>query len=147
MEITWSCKSFSELSPHELYAVLRLRNEVFAVEQNCVYLDCDNKDQGSYHLCGWQDNSLVAYARLMPPGLVYAEPSIGRVITSATVRKQGIGKELMKIAIKKANKLFKTSSITISAQLYLKHFYESLGFAQCSDIYIEDHIDHIKMQY
>ncbi len=146
MNINWTCKSFDDLSNNELYAILRLRSEVFVVEQNCVFLDCDNKDQQSFHLCGWQQNILVAYARLMPPGLTYKEASIGRVINSLTVRGKGAGKVLMEKAIEKLHGLFGESPITIGAQLYLKKFYESFGFLQTGDIYDEDGIDHIKMR-
>jgi ElaA protein len=115
------------------------------VEQNCVYADCDNKDQGSYHFMGWNQGKLVAYTRLLPPGLAFDESSIGRVVTSPTVRGTGAGRELMERSIQKIHDLFGKSSIKIGAQLYLKKFYESLGFIQCSPIYLEDGIEHIKM--
>ena len=145
--ITWTCIPFNDLNPAELYAILKLRSQVFVVEQNCVYLDCDDKDHQSHHLCGWENNSLVAYSRLMPPGLAYEDASIGRVITSFSIRRTGAGKELMHVAMKKVEELFQSKSITISAQFYLRSFYESLGFLQVSDVYLEDHIDHIKMVY
>jgi len=144
--ITWSCKSFIELTNEELYKILQLRIEVFAVEQNCVYQDCDDKDQQSFHYMGWQGDKLVAYTRLMPPGLAYAGASIGRVVTSPLIRGKKIGRELMKRSINKIVELFGQVSVTISAQLYLKNFYESLGFKKTSDIYLEDNIEHIKMQ-
>ncbi|MBS1631570.1 MAG: GNAT family N-acetyltransferase [Bacteroidetes bacterium] len=143
--IEWVCKKFEDLRPGELYAILQLRNEVFVVEQNCVFQDADNKDQDSYHLMGWQNEKLVAYTRLMPPGIASDMPSIGRVVVSPTVRKEGVGKELMKISIEKAKKLFGNTPICIGAQLYLKKFYESLGFQQSSAIYLEDGIEHIEM--
>lgn len=145
MNINWSCKAFNALTPDELYSILQLRNEVFVVEQNCVYQDCDDKDQQSFHLCGWQDNNLVAYSRLMPAGLAYKDVSIGRVVTSPSIRHNKIGKALMEMAMKNLYELFGKTSITIGAQLYLKHFYESLGFTQSSDVYLEDGIGHIKM--
>lgn len=145
MNVSWTCKPFDQLSPSDLYLILQLRNEVFIVEQNCVYQDLDNKDQQSFHLCCWQQNTLVAYARIMPPGLAYENPSIGRVVSSLTVRHNGTGKELMKKAIEKVYELFGNKPITIGAQFYLKNFYASLGFEQISDIYLEDGIDHIKM--
>src|SRR5450759_5590166 len=86
MNITWSCKAFNTLTPDELYSILQLRNEVFVVEQNCVFQDCDDKDQQSYHFMGWQHNKLIAYTRLMPAGLAYEEISIGRVIISPSIR-------------------------------------------------------------
>lgn len=143
--MNWVVKKFDELTPHELYAILQLRNEVFVVEQNCVFQDADNKDQSSYHLMGWQNEKLVAYTRLVPPGVAYDKVSIGRVITSPSVRGTGVGKELMNVSIEKAKQLFGNDPILIGAQLYLKKFYESLGFRQSSAIYLEDGIEHIEM--
>jgi ElaA protein len=145
MIINWECKPFNTLTPDELYSILKLRIEVFVIEQNCVFQDCDDKDQESYHYMGWQKNKLVAYTRLMPAGLAYEEISIGRVVTSPIVRHSHIGKELMSNSIEKLHELFGKLPIKIGAQLYLKRFYESLGFIQCSKIYLEDGIKHIKM--
>ena len=145
MQLTWTLKEFAELTPAELYAIIRLRNEVFVIEQNCIYQDADNKDQDSLHLCGWLDPELVAYTRLIPPGLSYEECSIGRVVTAPAHRKTGAGKELMQVSIEKAFHTFNTDTIKIGAQVYLKKFYESLGFEQCSDDYLEDGIPHITM--
>ncbi|MGZ8511455.1 MAG: GNAT family N-acetyltransferase [Chitinophagaceae bacterium] len=131
--------------PNELYAILRLRTEVFVVEQNCVFQDMDNKDQQCFHLMCWQDEMLLAYTRLVPPGLSYKEPSIGRVVTSPAVRGNGTGKLLMEKSIEEIIHLYGKTAIRIGAQLYLKKFYESLGFSQASDIYDEDGIDHIEM--
>lgn len=147
MSLNWNCKSFDELNVHELYAILRLRTEVFVVEQNCVFQDMDNKDQMSYHICGWQDGELIAYTRLVPAGVSYAEASIGRVITAPSARRTGAGKELMQYSIKKLYELWGKQSIKLGAQLYLKKFYESFGFEQTSDIYIEDGIPHIEMLF
>lgn len=142
----WICKKFDDLTVHELYSILQLRNEVFAVEQNCVYPDMDNRDQLSYHLNGWLDNKLIAYARLLPKGIVYDDHvSIGRVVTSSSVRRSGIGKELMINAIEQIKNLFGAVPIKIGAQLYLKKFYSAFGFHQTSDIYLEDGIEHIEM--
>ena len=143
--ILWECKHFNELNIGDLYAILQLRIEVFIVEQNCVFQDCDDKDQESFHLTGWYQNKLIAYTRIMPPGLSYNEASIGRVITSSAVRRKNIGKELMTRSIEKVYELFGKKPIMIGAQLYLKNFYELLGFKQYSDIYLEDGIEHIKM--
>ena len=145
MQLNWILKEFEQLSPTELYAIIRLRNEVFVIEQNCIYQDADNKDQSSLHLCGWANNELIAYTRLMPPGLSYEECSIGRVVTSPAHRKTGAGRELMQVSIEKTFSAFNTDTIKIGAQLYLKNFYESLGFVQCSDQYLEDGIPHILM--
>lgn len=144
--IKWESKSFDELTNEELYKILQLRMEVFVVEQNCVFQDCDDKDQQSFHFSGWQQNKLVAYTRLVPPGLIYEEASIGRVVSSPSVRGSNIGKELIKGSIAELYKLFNKTPIKIGAQLYLKKFYESFGFVPCSDIYDEDGIDHIKMR-
>jgi ElaA protein len=143
--IKWLFKKFDTLSPDELYAILQLRNAVFVVEQNCVFQDADNKDQASYHLMGWSNEVLVAYARIIPGGVVYELPSIGRVVTSSAARKNGTGKILMKEAIEVSQKLFGKVPIKLGAQLYLKKFYESFGFIQSSDIYLEDGIQHIEM--
>jgi ElaA protein len=146
MELTWTYKPFDALSPVELYTILQLRIEVFAVEQNCVYQDADGKDQHSFHLCGWNGDRLAAYCRLLPAGLVYDHPSIGRVVTSPHYRKGGYGRMMMQRAITQSMKQFDDPVIIISAQLYLKNFYESLGFVQVSETYLEDDIPHIKMQ-
>jgi ElaA protein len=145
MSTQWLLKKFEALTPFELYAILQLRNEVFVVEQNCVFQDADDKDQASWHLMGMQDDKLVAYTRLVPPGVSYAEPSIGRVVTSPQVRGMGIGKELMQRSIDECYRLFGEQPIKIGAQYYLKQFYGSLGFAQVSEIYLEDGIEHIYM--
>jgi ElaA protein len=146
MQLHWTYKSFNELTPHELYAILQLRIEVFAVEQNCVYQDADGKDEASFHLCGWDDNRLAAYCRILPAGLSYDHPSIGRVVTSIHYRRGGFGKQLMERAIAQTMQQMNDRAIIISAQLYLKKFYESLGFVQSSESYLEDNIPHIKMQ-
>lgn len=143
--LTFIHKSFNELTPHELYAILQLRNEVFVVEQNCVFQDADNKDQVSFHVMGWQNDLLAGYTRLVPAGIAYDEPSIGRVVTSPKVRHIGIGKLLMNYSISTSYALWGKTTITIGAQFYLRNFYNSLGFQQCSDIYFEDGIQHIKM--
>jgi ElaA protein len=145
MELNWILKPFSELTPSELYAVMQLRNEVFVVEQNCVFQDADDKDQLSFHLMGFSNNKLVAYTRLVPPGLIYKEPSIGRVVTSPSVRSGGIGKHLMTESLKALYSLFGGLPVRIGAQLYLKKFYESFGFQQVSETYMEDGIPHIYM--
>lgn len=143
--ITWQLKKFDSLTPYELYAILRLRTEVFVVEQACIFQDMDNKDQLSYHLMGWKNDTLVAYTRLVPPGVSYDEASIGRVVTSPAERGSGIGKLLMEKSIEQIIQLYGKTPIKLGAQLYLKKFYESLGFRQTSDIYDEDGIDHIQM--
>ena len=143
--MNWILKKFEELTPHELYAVVQLRNEVFVVEQNCVYQDADNKDPQCWHLMGWENDLLIAYTRLVPPGITYELPSIGRVVTSPKMRKMGMGRTLMEKSIETTGKLFGKTPIKIGAQLYLKKFYETLGFQQSGEMYMEDGIEHIEM--
>ncbi len=143
--INWNFKKFEELTPSELYSIMQLRNEVFVVEQNCVYQDADNKDLLSYHLMGWNQQKLVAYTRILAPGIAFEEASIGRVVTSPSVRRTGIGIELMNRSISKTTELFGNFPIRIGAQLYLQKFYISLGFEKDSDTYLEDNIPHIEM--
>jgi ElaA protein len=119
---------------------------VFAVEQNCVYMDMDNRDQQSMHLMGLENDNLIAYTRIMPPGLIYEESSIGRVVTSPSARRTGAGKLLMQKSIESTEKIFGQINIKIGAQLYLKKFYEGFDFVQTSDIYLEDGIEHIEMK-
>lgn len=138
-------KFFNDLLPYELYAIMQLRNEVFVVEQNCVYQDADNRDPHCHHLMIWDEDKLVAYARLLPEGLAYDEMSIGRVISSPQYRRTGAGKILLENAINGCYELFGRGPIMIGAQLYLKQFYESFGFVKVSEVYKEDDIEHIKM--
>lgn len=145
MSINWKIIHFNDLNPHELYAIIQLRNEVFVVEQNCVFQDADDKDQGAFHLMGWQNEKLVAYTRLLPAGAAYKEASIGRVVTSPLARRTGIGRELMEQSINTLFQLWGQQDIQIGAQLYLKKFYESFGFVQTGDVYLEDGIEHIHM--
>ena len=145
MAIQWMLKKFDNLSAIELYKIMQLRNEVFVVEQNCVYQDADNKDISSWQFMGWENEKLVAFTRLLPPGLAYEQASIGRVVTSPSARGSGIGKELMQQSIKEIKNLFGEVPIKIGAQLYLQKFYTSLGFVQTSEIYLEDGIKHIEM--
>ena len=145
MQIQWILKRFEELTSYQLYAILQLRNEVFVVEQNCVFQDADDKDQDSFHLMGFFNSKLVAYTRIVPAGVIYEQASIGRVVTSPSVRGSGAGKELMQRSIDTVYTLFGKQPIKIGAQFYLKNFYGSLGFQQISDIYLEDGIDHIYM--
>jgi ElaA protein len=143
----WTYKHFTSLNTQELYTILSLRSEVFVVEQNCVYLDADNKDLDAWHLCGWENDTLVAYVRILAPGVSYEEASIGRVLTNPTFRKNGYGVELMKVAIEKTMNQFDVSTIKIGAQLYLLNFYSNLSFTQTSEMYMEDGIPHIEMLY
>ena len=141
----WIAQRFEDLTPEELYEIFQLRAEVFIVEQNCPYLDFDDKDQKCIHFGAWEDKKLLAYVRILPPGLAYTEASIGRVCTSAFVRGTGIGRELMQKAIDKTYEFYGDCPIKISAQFYLTKFYESFGFKTKGEIYLEDFIEHIVM--
>jgi ElaA protein len=147
MKLNWTIKKFDELTPHELYTIMWLRNEVFVVEQNCVFQDADFKDQKGWHLMGLnEEEKLIAYVRLLPRGVSYDnEPSIGRVVTNPDARGTGAGKELMQEAIKQCGLLFGETDIKIGAQLYLLKFYSSLGFEMSGDVYLEDGIEHVEM--
>ena len=138
-------KPFASLTPHELYAIIRLRNEVFVVEQNCVFQDADNKDQHCHHLMIWDNENLVAYARLVPQGLAYEEISIGRIISAPLYRGTGAGKLLVTRAIEGCRELFGNAPIRIGAQLYLTKFYASFGFEETGEVYLEDGIRHVEM--
>lgn len=146
MNIEWKIKRFEALSLHELYDLLKLRSEVFVVEQNCIYQDVDSKDDKALHLLGICDGKIVAYARLFKPKDYFPESSIGRVVTHPDYRAKKIGHILMREAINAIRKHFGETKITISAQLYLKKFYESHGFVQTSETYLEDDIPHIEMK-
>jgi len=143
--VNWTIKRFDELTVDELYNILQLRNEVFIVEQNCVYNDLDGKDQSAWHLMAAEDDKLVAYTRILPPGVSYSDPAIGRVATSSSKRRSGLGRELMKRSIEACEKFFGKISITLSAQVYLQNFYESFDFIVVGEEYLDDGIPHIKM--
>ena len=143
--IEWQCKTFTELTITELYEIMKIRSQVFVVEQNCVYLDADDKDALSHHLFTIQNGIVAAYARLLPPALSFKEASIGRVLSAPSQRRKGLGILLMHEAITRTLNLFKTNEIKIGAQLYLKSFYENLQFVKCSEQYDEDGIPHVEM--
>ena len=148
--LSWTCKAFSALSNVELYQIMAVRSEVFVVEQNCPYQDADFADFDCYHLAAWLPSldasaTLAAYVRLVPPGLKFAEASIGRVLTSQIARRRKLGAILMTRAITECHAHFGLAPIRIGAQLYLEHFYRRLGFVTVSDSYDEDGIPHIEM--
>ena len=145
MAIQWKIKSFDDLTVHELYDFLRLRSEIFVVEQNCVYLDLDGKDKVALHLFGEFEGKIVAHARLFKAGITFENASIGRVTVDANYRDRKWGHDLMCEAIAGIKYHFGESQITIGAQLYLKKFYENHGFIQTSEMYLEDDIPHIEM--
>ncbi|RZJ71919.1 GNAT family N-acetyltransferase [Flavobacterium sp.] len=146
MELKFKIKRFEALSAAELYQILQLRSEVFVVEQNCVYQDIDGKDDVALHLFGEIDGKIVAYARLFDKGISYEETSIGRVVVAQNVRANKFGHDLIREAINVISDEFGQTEIAISAQLYLKKFYESHGFVSEGEEYLEDDIPHIHMK-
>jgi ElaA protein len=145
MNYTPTVKAFHELTVNELYDLLKLRSEVFVVEQNCVFLDQDDKDQQCHHLLLYSEDQLVGYSRLFPAGLSYQEMSIGRVVSSPSVRGKGLGRVVMELSIEYCQKLFGSGDIRIGAQTYALGFYDSLGFVSDGEVYDEDGIEHIEM--
>jgi ElaA protein len=144
--MNWIIKPFDALTTAELYKIIQARIDVFVVEQDCPYQDADNKDFRAMHL--WlpdEEGNIKAYCRLLPSGISYPEPSIGRVLTGATSRKEGLGRKMMEKAIEFIQQTWQSPNIRISAQLYLKDFYGSLGFQQIGVPYPEDNIPHIEM--
>ncbi|HVW95719.1 MAG TPA: GNAT family N-acetyltransferase [Mucilaginibacter sp.] len=138
-------KTFDDLSVHELYQILKLRSEVFVLEQECLYQDMDGKDQQCHHLMMFEDGELAAYTRLLPAGVSFAEASIGRVVVHPEFRGRGLARKLMKQSVAHCYELFGKQPVRIGAQYYLKDFYSSIGFEQQGDIYLEDGIEHIEM--
>ena len=138
-------KTFSELNNQELYQILRLRSEVFVVEQDCVYQDLDNKDQISIHIFQKKKNEIVAYTRIFKPGDYYKNPSIGRVVVSKKNRGKELGKKIMIYSIEFIKKNIKGEKIELSAQKYLDKFYKELGFYKKGEDYLEDGIPHQRM--
>lgn len=148
MTLRWSFQAFDALTAAELYALLRLRSEVFVVEQNCVFLDQDNSDQLARHLLAWTDGptpQLVACARCFGPGVKYSEASIGRVVTAPQARGSGLGHQLMREALRALQGHWGPQPVRIGAQARLQAFYEQHGFAREGKAYIEDGIPHIEM--
>jgi len=143
--INWRFAPFDELAPREAHDMFQLRSAVFVVEQNCVFLDLDGVDPQCWHLLGYKDAELVACARFVPPGVKFAEPSIGRVITAGGVRRTGLGRVLMAEAMRRAAKLWPGRDIRIGAQAHLEKFYNEFGFVKASEPYDEDGILHIEM--
>ncbi len=138
-------KTFRELSTEELFDIYKLRVAVFVVEQNCPYQEVDEKDKVSIHMMLKEEDRIVAYLRVLPPGVSFPEASIGRVI--AMERRKGYGSILVKEGIQKALETYKTDTITIEAQTYAEEFYTKLGFVRTSEEFLEDGIPHIQMQY
>lgn len=138
-------KKFDQLSIYELHDIMQLRSEVFVVEQDCVYQDIDGKDQKALHVFGLKKDKLVAYTRCFPPGIYFDEAAIGRVVVPAEERKYGYGHVIMEASIQATKTHFNTTNLKLSAQTHLKKFYESHGFSQIGEGYLEDGIPHIAM--
>ena len=147
MALAWRFAPFHELGPLEIHDLFQARSAVFVVEQNCVFLDVDGVDPQCWHLIGRRDSTgpLLAYCRLVPPGVKFPEPSIGRVITTAAGRRSGAGRELMSEAVARAQELWPGEKLRIGAQMYLERFYGDYGFVRSSEPYDEDGIMHIEM--
>ena len=140
-------KSYSELTKDELYALLQLRSEVFVVEQDCVYQDIDGKDQKALHVLGFKNEQLIAYTRLFKPGDYFEQASIGRVVVKEDERRHKYGNQIMQVSIQAIKERFHETVIKISAQCYLRKFYNNLGFKEIGNEYLEDGIPHIAMVY
>ena len=138
-------KTFQDLSNTEIYQILRLRSEVFVVEQECIYQDIDNKDKKAVHIFLKEKNEIIAYSRVFKEKEYFENPSIGRVVVANKRRMYGVGKKIMNISINYIKQNIKAKSIEISAQKYLKKFYSNLGFVKQGDEYLEDNIPHLRM--
>ncbi|HYD81958.1 MAG TPA: GNAT family N-acetyltransferase [Paucimonas sp.] len=145
----WQWSAYEQLQIDELYALLAARQEVFILEQRCFYPDLDGIDRRAHHLLGWQrqggERKLAAYLRCVAPGVKYAEASLGRVLSVPAARGTGIGKQLLEEGLRHAERTYPGTRIRISAQLYLRRFYESFGFRATSEPYDEDGIPHVEM--
>lgn len=145
--LSWILKPFDRLTAEELYGIIRLRSRVFVVEQQCVYLDTDNRDQEAFHLQGMQESFLVAYARLFAPGIYYQEAAIGRIVTAPEVRGMGVGKSLVQKSLEIALRLYGEAPVRIGAQRHLEAFYGEFGFRADGEPYLEDGIPHVEMVF
>lgn len=143
----YKIKTFDELTNKELYSILRLRSEIFVVEQNCIYQDMDNKDLKAYHLMAVDKGELVAYLRILNKGVSYKETSIGRVVVKKEYRRRKLGLEIINRAIDYIKDIMKENEIRISAQVYAKNLYKKAGFKEVSEEYLEDDIPHVEMLY
>lgn len=143
--IHWQWCRLEELTLTQLYAVFAAREAVFVVEQHCAYQELDGLDDRAHHLIAWSDGDVAAYLRVIEPGGRFAEPAIGRVLTTQKFRRTGLGRQLMQKAIERVEALYPKQAVRISAQTYLGEFYLSFGFAACSERYLEDGIPHVEM--
>jgi ElaA protein len=144
-QVTWTISPFRNLSAELLYRILQARQEVFVIEQACIFPEIDGKDPSAVHVVAEQHGAVAGYCRIFGPGVTFKEASIGRVITTKQFRGTGVGRELMRRAIVEATRLYPAAGIRISAQQYLEKFYSSFGFVTASDSYLEDGIPHVDM--
>ena len=140
-------KEFTELTTEELYEILKLRAEVFVVEQNCPYQDLDDKDQSSYHLFLEDNGQIIAVLRILPENIAYKEMAIGRLIVKKSYRGKGISRKMMVRAMEFITEDLGKEKIKLSGQAYLSDFYQSLGFEKVSEMYLEDGIEHFEFLY
>lgn len=143
--IRWEILSFAELTTRQLYDILQLRAEIFCVEQNCAYQDVDGYDQDATHILAWENETLIAYARILPPASKYPQCSIGRVAVKASHRGKGLARELFQLALDEALRQYSGQPILAQSQCYLEKFYGGFGFAAVSAPYDEDGIPHVDM--
>ena len=146
-QLEWKCKRFEQLDNNQLYDLIKFRVNIFVVEQNCPYPELDEKDRvtDAHHLIAYHNSNIVAYARLLPPGVSYPESSVGRFAVDASLRLQGIGSILMNQCLEQIAILWPEHDIKVSAQAHLKKFYQGFNFSQTSESYLEDGIPHIEM--
>ena len=147
MRLQWQTLAFPELDTHRLYAVLRLRQQVFVVEQQCAYLDTDSLDPKAHHMLCERDGQLMAYQRCMEPGLVYPESALGRIVVDPAMRGRRLGRELVQRGIAFNLSRWPGCAIRINAQAHLQPFYAELGFIAEGEQYLEDNIPHRQMRY
>lgn len=148
-DIEWQWVRFAALDGADVHAMLALRQQVFMLEQRCLYPDIDGRDPLAWHLLGWRQHAdereLIAYLRCFAPGTLYAEAAIGRVVIAMHMRKQGVGGQLMQEGLRHIEREYPGTRVRLSAQAHLQSFYAGLGFAGISDVYLEDDIPHIDM--
>ncbi len=147
--MNWHLKTFDQLTNLELYQIIKLRVDIFVVEQDCPYSDLDNKDlaEGALHLFAEQDGQVVCYTRILPPGVSYPNmPSLGRVVTHASVRGSGVGHEMLERCVAELDQRWPNKVCHISAQAHLQHYYARQGFVAVGEGYLEDNIPHIGME-
>ncbi len=144
-DLKWQWCRLGELSAEQLYAVLAERVAIFVVEQNCAYQELDGLDQDADHLIVWSGNAVAGYLRVLGPGTRFADPSIGRIITTKSFRGSGLGRDLVAKGIERVRLRYPGRPVRISAQAYLEKFYEAFGFKTVSEQYLEDGIPHVEM--